>query len=249
MTEETLDSLPIGGLRIYQARSGYRYSLDPVLLACFVRAGKAERIVDLGTGSGIIPLLLAHLAPDSVLTGIERQSSLLERARKNVELNGFDARIRILEGDVRAIDTIAPSGCADLVVSNPPYRTADSGRIAPDNERGQARHELAGGLAEFVSAAQWLTKFGGNFAIVYPAARVAELIACMRSAGIEPKRMRMVHANAKVPARMVLLEGRKGGKTGLQIEAPLFVYAEEGDGRQYTDEVLQMYQLSDSGDR
>jgi len=239
--KETLDNLSIGNLQLLQAENGYRYSLDPILLARFVDLKKGSRVVDLGTGCGILPLLLARLSDSPSLIGIELQSELATRAMRNVELNCLDDRVRILRGDIRKIKDLLPVGCADLVVSNPPYRRPDSGRISPSDERAAARHELAGGLADFIAAASWLLKNGGNFAVIYLAERLPELIVTMVAAGIEPKRLRMVHSRQGVVAKMVLLQGCKGGRSGLIVEKPLYIYKNDEGNRDYTAEVLRMY--------
>lgn len=239
---ETLDSLSIGNLQFLQAENGYRYSLDPILLARFVKIGKGDRVVDLGTGAGILPLLLARLSDAAELTGIERQPELAARAGRNVELNSLQDRVRILRADIRNIRDMLPAGCVDLVVSNPPYRQLDSGRIAPNDERAAARHELSGGLTDFVSAASWVLKGGGSFAVIYLAERLPELLGRMVAAGIEPKRLRMVHPRQGQAAKMVLLEGRKGGRPGLLVEPPLYIYENGVVARNYTEEVLRMYE-------
>ena len=240
--KETLDNLSVGNLQLLQSESGYRYSLDPILLARFGNAKRGNRVVDLGTGCGILPLLLARLSDAAECIGIELQPELADRAVRNVELNFLGDRVRILRGDIRNIRDILPAGCVDLVVSNPPYRQPDSGRIAPNDERAAARHELAGGLVDFIAAASWLLKNGGSFTVIYLAERLPELMAELIARGIEPKRLRMVYPRQGEAAKMVLLEGRKGGRPGLQVEKPLYVYKDSGaGGRDYTEEVLQMY--------
>lgn len=246
MMDETLDNLTIGNLRLLQAKKGYRYSLDPFLLVNFVRKNRYSRIVDLGTGCGIILLLLATMSDADELIGIELQMDLAERAQRNVALNSLQGRVRIQQGDIRFIEPLWTASCADLVVCNPPYRSANSGRIAPDDERAMARHELAGGLSDFISAAEKLLKNHGTFAIIHLAERLPHVIDNMIEKGIEPKRLRMVHPYYGAEAKLVLLEGRKGGGPGLQIEAPLFIYKEQGVKRVYTDEVMQMYGLVSS---
>jgi len=239
--KETQDKLSIGNLQLLQAENGYRYSLDPILLARFVGLKKGSRVVDLGTGCGILPLLLATLNDVDELIGIEIQSGLAGRAKRNVQLNDLQDRVQILPGDIRNIRNLLPVSSTDLVVSNPPYRPSDSGRIAPDSERAIARHELFGGLVDFVSAAKWLLKNGGSFAVIYLAERLPELMTAMIADGIEPKRLRMVHSRQDASAKIVLLEGCKGGRPGLKVEKPLYVYENSGIGRDYTEEVLQMY--------
>lgn len=238
--KETADQLSLGNLQLIQAENGYRFSLDPVLLSRFVEVKNSATVVDLGTGSGIIPLLLAKLSSAPELIGVELQASLAERAQRNVELNGLQERVRIVHGDLRQIRQLLPVASVDLVVSNPPYRQVGSGRISPTDERAMARHELAGGLTDFVSAAAWLLKNGGRFALIYLVERLPELLAQLLASGIEPKRLRMIYPRQRESAKMVLVEGRKAGRPGLVVEKPLYIYG--GEGRDYTAEVLAMYQ-------
>ncbi|SEA24037.1 tRNA1Val (adenine37-N6)-methyltransferase [Desulfuromusa kysingii] len=238
---ETLDTLSIGHLQLLQAKDGYRYSLDPVLLTFFASVQKGATVFDLGTGSGVLPLLLACRSEAREFVGIEIQTSLAERAVRNVELNGYQGRITILHHDIRDLKGTIAGGGADLVVSNPPYRHPGSGRVSTKEERTAARHEVFGGLVDFIAAASWLLRNGGRFAVIYLAERLSELLFEMTSAGLEPKRLRMVHPRQGKDARMVLVEGCKGGRSGLRVEEPLYVYAASGSGRNYSTEILQMY--------
>ena len=247
MPNETLDSLTIGRLQLMQAEKGYRYSLDPILLTGFVRVKHWNRIVDLGTGCGIIPLLMAKKSDADELIGIELQPDLADRARRNVVLNSMQERVKIQQGDVRSVERFLPAKHADLVLCNPPYRAIGSGRIAPDDERAIARHELAGGLGEFIAAAAWLLKNRGTFAIIHLAERLPQVIEQMIKKGIEPKRLRCVHSYPGADARLVLLEGRKGARPGLQIEPPLFIYQQQGATRNYSEELLRLYALDSVG--
>lgn len=245
--DETLDDLTVGGLKILQARNGYRFSIDPVLLSAFLSNVKSARIADLGTGNGIIPLLLSARKEAQSITGIELQPGMVARARRSVELNGLEESIRIVVGDIRDLPEALCAGSWDIVTANPPYRTQDTGRVAPDNERATARHELSGGIDDFLRAAASLLNAGGRFYVVYLAERLTELLSGMRRLRMEPKRLRMVHSRADEPARMVLVEGRKNGKPGMVVEAPLIVY--KGKGRDYTEEVLAMYGRSVTSDQ
>jgi tRNA1Val (adenine37-N6)-methyltransferase len=238
---ETIDTLYNESLQLIQARNGYRFSLDPVLLADFATLCGEERALDLGTGCGVLPLLLARRSVALQIVGWERQPQMVDRARRSVALSQMAGRISIVEADLRQHRDLAPVGSFSLVVSNPPYRTVDSGHIAPDDERAAARHELAGGLDDFLAAAGWCLKNGGRFAIVYLAERLSGLLVGMSAVGIEPKRMRMVHPRQGEPAKMVLVEGRKGGRSGLDVEPPLYIYRMGGESRDYTDEVLRIY--------
>jgi tRNA1Val (adenine37-N6)-methyltransferase len=234
---ETLDDLRLGGLKIIQRQDGYRFSLDPVLLCAFARVAAEETVVDLGSGSGVIPLLLARRSQAARIIGVERQSAMADRSRRSVQLNGLEGRITILEGDLRQIRTLLNPESAQVVVANPPFRKADSGRLSPRSERAQARHEVAGDLVDFVTAAAYLLGTGGRCYLVYLAERLAELLDLLRHVGLEPKRLRCIHSQTGQAARMVLVESRRGGGVGLTVEAPLYVYA----GEHYSAEVLSCY--------
>lgn len=235
--DETLDELRLGDLKVIQARTGYRFSLDPILLCAFADLRGAESAVDLGTGSGVIPLILARTRQLKRVVGVELQAGLADRARRSVALNGLAGRIEIVEGDVRALPESLGVGSFDLVLSNPPFRQGGTGRIAPEAERAAARHELAGGLADFLKAAALLLRPGGRCCLIYLAERLTDLLLELRRAGLEPKRLRLVQSRQGEGARLVLVEARRGGRPGLVAEAPLLIYAGEG----YSAEVLAMY--------
>jgi tRNA1Val (adenine37-N6)-methyltransferase len=233
---ETLDTLFDGKLRIFQSRAGYRFSLDALLLAHFVTIKGRDKIVDLGTGNGVIPLVLATLHRSAILTGVELQPAMIERARRNVQLNGLEKRIQILSGDVRAGERLAAAASFDVAVCNPPYRKPSSGRISPNDERQIARHETQGGLDDFLRTGAFLLRPKGRMAIVYSAGRSIDLLSAMREARIEPKRMRIVHSFAGVEASLVLVEGVKGGRSAVEVLGPLTIYR----GKEYTEEVAAM---------
>jgi tRNA1Val (adenine37-N6)-methyltransferase len=233
---ETLDALFDGRLKLFQSRRGYRVSIDPLLLAYFVSIRRGEKVVDLGTGTGVICLALAHLYSSASLTGIEIQPALAERAERNVRLNGFDGRVKIIAGDVRGRQDLKPHSF-DVAVCNPPYRRPSSGRISIHDEKRIARHELNGDLLAFLRAAAFFLRHKGRMALVYLAGRSADLVAAMRQTGIEPKRLRMIHSFSEAQASLILLEGVKGGKPDLTVLPPLVIYRR---GKDYTDEVAAM---------
>lgn len=236
---ESLDTLACGDIAILQPQKGYRFSLDPLLLAAFAAIPATARVADLGTGSGVLPLLLARSGKGREFVGIELQPQAAARAARSVTLNGLSERIRIVQADVRALPQEFAAGSFQAVVCNPPYRPAASGRVAPEAERGAARFELAGGLSDFLRAAAFLLAGGGRFCIVHLAERLAELLDEMRAVRLEPKRLRMVHSRSGDPARLVLVEGRKNARPGLTVVAPLIVYR-EGRGREYTEEMAAL---------
>src|SRR5215475_7743961 len=234
---ETLDVLYDGKVKLFQDCRGYRFSLDPLLLVHFMTCRRGENIADLGTDNGVIALTLAYLDSSLSITGVEIQPSMVDRAKRNVRMNGFQKRITIARADVRIIqETLRPESFA-AVVCNPPYRRTTSGRTSSNVERKVARHEIAAGLADFLRATAYLLPIKGKIAMVYPALRVVDLIQSMRNINLEPKRLRMVHSFADTKASLVLVEAVKGGRSGSETLSPLVVYRE---GKQYTTEVKAM---------
>ncbi len=227
-------------LHILQSPAGYRYSVDPFLLSAFATLPATARVADLGTGSGILPLLLARSGKGGEFVGFEVQEEMAARAAQSVALNGLEGRVRIVRADVRDLPEAFAPGSFAAVVTNPPYRKPCNGRVAPGVERGAARHELAGGLTDFLRGAAFLLDNRGRFFIVYLAERLAELLDEMRTYRLEPKRLRLVHARAGAPAKLALVEGRKNAGPGLAVEAPLIMYR-EGAGRNYTEEMEEIF--------
>jgi tRNA1Val (adenine37-N6)-methyltransferase len=224
---------------ILQARDGYRYSLDPLLLCAFATIPANARVADLGTGCGVMPLLLAQQRKGRKFVGIELQPELAARAAASVRLNGLEDTVRIICADIRALPAELAEGF-DVVLANPPYRRAASGRVAPGAERAAARHELAGGLADFLRAAAVLLSHNGRCCVVHLAERLVELLEQLRACRLEPKRLRLVHSRVGAAAKLVLVEGRKDARPGLTVEAPLIVYG-EGEGRNYSGELRELF--------
>ena len=237
ISDETLDTLFRGKVRVYQSRSGYRFSLDAVLLAHFVTFRPGEKVADLGTGNGVIPVLLAYLNSSVFITGVEIQQAMVARARKNVQLNSFEKRVRILSGDVCSIESMAEPQSYDVVVSNLPYRKPSSGRLSPNTEKQIARHEVKAELQDFLRAGTYLMRGKGRIALIYPAVRSVDLLVSMREVGVEPKRLRLVYSFAGAEAALVLVEGVKGGRGGIKALSPLVIYEQ---GKRYSMEVKAM---------
>lgn len=237
LPDETLDALFAGELKLYQARNGYRFSLDSVLLANFVTLRGRERVADLGTGNGIIPLILAHLYPSASFVGVEIQASMAERAARNIRLNHLQDRIAVLSMPVCAVVECCTAGSFEAVVCNPPYRRAGSGRRSHSAEKQIARHEIEGTLDDFVRAGAFMLPAKGRLSCIHLAERAADLLTGMRSAGLEPKRIRAVHPFVNAGASTVLVEGVKGARTGLKVLPPLVIYDQ---AVAYTAEVVAM---------
>ncbi len=237
--ELTLDAFFNGRIKVAQERSGYRFSIDAVLLAHHAPCREKDTVLDLGTGCGIIPLILAFRHPKIRIYGVEIQAPLAEIAMKNVWQNNMENRIEIFCRDMRALDTKATKGAVDLVVSNPPYRKARSGRINPNRQRALARHEIAVTLEEVVATGYRMLKPKGRFVGVVPAGRVTDILSFLRACGLEPKRLRMVHSRMDTEAKLVVVEGIKGGRKGIHVAPPLVLYGPDGA---YSDAVLEMFE-------
>ena len=231
--DETLDALGYGNLQIIQPQQGFRSTIDPVLLAGFTRIKAGEHWIDLGCGSGVLPLLLASREHGIKLTGIEIDPASADRAQRNTVLNNLEKQIDILQGDLRTLRTTFNAQSFDGVITNPPYRRPENGRIAKGEQRSIARHELHGSLDDFLDASRYLLKNGGRFYAIYLAERLPELLCKMSAKKIEPKRLRCIHPRQENDANLVLIEGRRSGRPGLTIMPPLFLY--EGEG--YSEEV------------
>jgi len=238
--DETLDDLFRGRLRILQKRHGYRFSMEPILLAHFASPLRGGRVIDLGTGSGVIPLILALRGEAREIVGLEVQEELAEMASRSVRINGLEERVTILRGDYQDLSGIFPPQSFDHAVSNPPYHPSGSGRVSPTSSRALARHELSGTIEALVAAARYLLKTKGRLWLTYPPARLVSLLGCLQRHGFEPKRLRMVHGRKTLPARMALLESVLGGREGLEILPPLILYRE---GNAYTEELERIYAM------
>lgn len=238
MEEETLDEILNGGIRVFQKKKGYRFSLDSILLAHFVSLKKRYRFIDIGCGSGIILLILAKRFPKTISVGLEIQKNLAAMARKNCQLNNLDGRVEIVCGDARNIKNVLQERSFDAAIFNPPYRKLNSGRINPHEEKAIARHEINGSLKDFLKAAKYLLKPKGSVYAIYPAKRFVELVYLFRQSGIEPKRMKLVFTNISSDAVFALVEGRNGSREELKLESPLFIYDEN---RIYTEEMSGIF--------
>jgi tRNA1(Val) A37 N6-methylase TrmN6 len=232
---ETLDSLFHGELRLIQRRQGYRFSVDPLLLAAWT-GRPCGRAVDLGTGCGILPVLLALRGCRSVV-GVEVQQRLYELAARNVALNGRSGQVELVHADLRALRGLLRPSSFDLVVSNPPYIAARAGNLNSLEEKAIARHELLCSLPELAAVACGLLRQNGSFKLVFPAARLPELFRAFSSSGLSPRRMRLVLPLPGRPAKMVLFEAVRASRCAFEALPPLYLFSEPGA---YTDQALQI---------
>lgn len=238
MEAVTSDTFFDGRLQVRQFRNGYRFSIDAVILADHIHPRPGETVLDLGAGCGIISLILAYRHTESTVIGVEIQPELADLARVNVIANSLQARIRMMCADMKGLDPARLPGPVDWVASNPPYRKADTGRLNPHPQRAVARHEIKVALPDVIAAARRVLRTGGKFVVVYTAERMTEVLHRMQSSGIEPKFCRTIHSAATTNAKLVLIEGLKGGRPGMVVAPPLVIYRENGT---YTAEIEKMF--------
>ncbi len=220
LPDESMDEFMDGRLKLIQSKTGYRFSIDAILLSQFVTIKRGDRIVDLGTGCGIIPLILLLTKPVGHTFGLEIQKDLADQAARNTVLNGHENRMGVILGDIK-YPPFAPSS-ADVVTCNPPYRPKNSGRINPDRQRAIARHEMLASLDDILNAASRTLRVKGRLAMIYPAGRLVEVLVRMRGFNLEPKRIRVVYPGMESEAKLALIEASLGGRRGLKVLPPLF---------------------------
>lgn len=237
--ELSCDEIVRGQLRLWQPKVGYRFSIDPLLLADFAGQAPCQRVVDIGAGSGIVGLLLAKKRVSAAVSLVELQPRLAAICRKNIVENGLTERCRVVEGDVLggAVKAALPGAGFDLVVSCPPYYRLGQGGVNPDGEAAIARHELHLPLPDLIAASRRLVMFRGRVCVVYPTPRLPELLAALVAEGLTPTRLRVVFAHHDDEGQRVLVEGKKGAKSTLRIEPPLVLRHRAGE---YTDEAKRI---------
>lgn len=237
---ERIDDLQRGGLRVIQRADAFRFGTDAVLLADFAAPRRHDRVCDLGTGTGIIPLLLYARENTISADAVEIQPDMADMAARSMAMNGLNEKIRVLPGDLRSICTLLPHARYDLVTCNPPYGKAGGTLLNPDASKRLARHEESCAIEDVACAAAWLLQNGGRLCCVFPAARMIELSDAMRKYRMAPKRIRMVHSRVEKAAHLCLMEGMLDARPGLIIEPPLVIYDENNA---YTPELRRIYGL------
>lgn len=235
---ERIDDLQRNGYRIIQDPVRFCFGMDAVLLSGFVRAGKGDRVLDLGTGTGIIPILLEARTPAAHLTGLEIQEDSADMAARSVRLNGLEEKIDIVAGDLKEADRLFPPASFDIVTCNPPYMENRHGLQNPAGPKAAARHEILCTFSDVAEQAAKLLKPGGNFFLVHRPFRLPEIMATLQHFRLEPKRMRLVYPYVDKEPNMVLLEANRGGRSGLRVEKPLILLKEPGV---YQDEIRETY--------
>ena len=234
---ERLDDLEISGLHIIQSPDKFCFGMDAVLLSGFAYAKKGHRVIDLGTGTGILPLLLWAKTEGEHFTGLEIQEESADMARRSVTGNNI-ANIEIVGGDIKSVDKLFKRQSFDVVTSNPPYMINEHGIANPQAPKQIARHEILCTLEDVVKAAAYLLKSNGKFFMVHRPFRLPEVFENLRKYRLEPKRMRLVYPQIDKEPNMVLVEAVKYGKPRLTVEKPLIVYDKD---MKYTEEMMRDY--------
>lgn len=233
------DLLGYGDLKIYQMKDSFCFSIDSVLLANFISIGKkSKKIIDLGTGNAVIPLILAYKYFNVSIVGIEIQKKIYDLAFESIEYNRLSSKIKVLNEDINNLSKIYPKDSFDIVVSNPPYFKYEKRSLTNESiTKTIARHEIKVTFEEIVKAAVWLLKENGTFAFVHRPDRLFEFLDILKKYRLEPKKIQFVYPKMGKECNAILVECIKNGNSGLKIISPLYVHDRDG----YTDEILNMF--------
>ena len=236
--EERLDDLQIKGYEIIQSPGRFCFGMDAVLLSSYAKVRKRELALDLGTGTGILPILLEAKNEGEHYTGLEIQEESADMARRSVSHNGLEDKIDIVTGDIKEASGIFGAASFHVITTNPPYMIGEHGLKNENEALYIARHEALCTLDDILRESARLLKPKGRFYMVHRPFRLPEILAKMSAYGIEPKRMRLVYPHIDKEPNMVLLEGLRDGRPRMQVEPPLIVYRKDGE---YTEELLEIY--------
>lgn len=236
--DETLDDLGIKGIHVIQKKEGFRFGVDAVLLGNFAKVKNNSSVIDLCTGTGIVPFILAGKTNAKNITGIEIQEEFVEMAERSVEFNKLEERVNFINGDLKNLALLKKLPKVEVLTVNPPYKLQNSGIINLHDKNAIARHEICCTLEDVIIASRILLKDNGRMYMVHRPDRLVDIVTLMRKHKIEPKRIRMVHPSAGKAPNIVLVEGQRDGGAFLKWDDPLYVHTEDGG---YTEEIISMY--------
>ena len=236
---ERIDDLEFKNLKIIQNKDGFCFGIDAVLLSDFAKDIRNNSIViDLGTGTGILPILLSGKTNLSKIYGIEIQQDVANMAKRSVELNNLEDKIEIINDNIKNLENIFEKNTFEAIVTNPPYKKINSGAINENEKKLISRHEITANLEDFIKISFKLLKDKGSFYMIHRPERLVDIISLLRENKLEPKKIRMVYSNVNSEPVLVLIKSVKNAKEFLKFEKPLFIYEENGE---YTNEILKIY--------
>lgn len=227
-------------LQLIENKDSLTFGTDAYFLSAFLPRHAKHIGVELGVGSGVISLLALTKKKCAHVYGFEVQEDISDIAKRNAELNGLDTKFTVINKDLRNVTPIDTNGEVDFVFSNPPYMKADSGKQNDNANKNASRHEIFGEINDFCACAKRLLKHGGYFYAVYRPDRLSDLIFALKSNNLEPKRITFIHANSHTPPSLLLISARLGGKSGLSVDKPFYIY--ENDSTSHTKEYRQLYE-------
>ena len=235
--DESIDDLQLNGLMLIQKQSGFRFGVDAVLLSDFANVKKKHRVLDLCTGTGIVPFLLYGKYSPKEVWGVEIQEDMVEMANRSSKLNNTDDIVRFKCADLKDKKLVSELGRFDVITVNPPYKLNNAGILNSNDKLAIARHEILCNLEDVIVSARRLLADNGRMFIVHRPERLADIFGLMRKYNIEPKRVKMIHPSAKKAPNIVLVEGQRDGGAFLKWEEPLYVYNENGNYREEIDKI------------
>jgi len=235
---ERIDDLQLRGLKIIQRAKDFCFGVDAVLAANFLSVKPGDRVIDLGTGTAIIPLILSAKTKASKIIGIEVQDFMAEISQRSVRLNNLQDKIEIIKGDLKDAPELLGKGAFDCVVSNPPYMNQGGGIINPRDSKAISRFEILCTLADVARTASSLLRSGGRFAMVHRADRIVDVIYYLRQYKLEPKRLRFVHSRPSSIPKLILIESVKDANAQLRYFEPLYIFDSDGN---YSEEINRIY--------
>ena len=239
LENERIDDLEFKGLKIIQNKDGFCFGIDSILLSDFAKEIKKEsKVIDLGTGTGIIGILLCMKTELSKIIGVEIQKEVYDMAKRSIKLNNLENKFEIINENIKNLENIIETGTFDAVVTNPPYKKIGTGLTNENEKKLISRHEITANLEDFIKVSSKMLKDKGTLYMVHRPDRMVDIIELLRKYKLEPKKIKFVYPNANKDANLILLKAVKNANPFLKIEKPLYVYNQNGE---YTDEILKIY--------
>ena len=239
LENERIDDLEFKGLKIIQNKDGFCFGIDSILLSDFAKEiKKRSKVIDLGTGTGIIGILLCMKTELSKIIGVEIQKEVYDMAKRSIKLNNLENKFEIINENIKNLENIIETGTFDAVVTNPPYKKIGTGLTNENEKKLISRHEITANLEDFIKVSSKMLKDKGTLYMVHRPDRMVDIIELLRKYKLEPKRIKFVYPNANKDANLILLKAVKNANPFLKIEKPLYVYNQNGE---YTDEILKIY--------